>query len=58
MAYEGIIAAIVGLGIYGSIKNAKFDFKESFDEYISSAFSLSILVFIAFFVVVNRIFNF
>lgn len=53
MAYEGIIAAIVGLGIYGSIKNAKFDFKYNFEEYISSSLFLSMCVFATITVLIN-----
>lgn len=53
MAYEGIVSAIVGLGIYGSIKNAKFDFKENFEEYISSSLFLSTCVFVIITVLIN-----
>ena len=43
IAYEGIVTAILGLGLYGTVKNAKLDFKESFDEYLSSTVSMSVL---------------
>ena len=48
MAYEGIITAILGLGLYGSIKNAKLDFKDNFNNYLSSilTFSLGFLLLI------------
>lgn len=53
MAYEGIVAAIVGLGIYGSIKNAKFDFKDNFEKYISSSLFLSTCVFVTITILIN-----
>lgn len=53
MAYEGILAAVIGLGIYGSVKNAKFDFEDSFDKYISSAIFMSFCAFAILLVVVN-----
>ena len=29
IAYEGLLTAIVGLGLYGTVKNAKLDFSQS-----------------------------
>lgn len=58
MAYEGIIAAIVGLGIYGSIKNAKFDFADSFEKYVSSVFSMSLCAFVVLLLITNAIYPF
>ena len=49
IAYENLISAVLGLGLYGTIKNAKIDFQEEFDSYISAVFSLSFLVFVAVF---------
>lgn len=53
IAYEQILTAIFGLGFYGTIKNAKLDFKGKFDEYLSSITSLSVLIFGLFLVVAN-----
>lgn len=49
IAYENLISAVLGLGLYGTIKNAKIDFQEKFDSYISSIFTLSVLVFVVIF---------
>lgn len=43
IAYEQLLMAILGLGLYGTIKNAKLDFKNKFNEYLSSAVFLSLL---------------
>lgn len=53
IAYEQIFTAILGLGFYGTIKNAKIDFKERFDKYLSSIVSLSVIIFGLFLVVTN-----
>ena len=46
IAYEQIFTAILGVGFYGTIKNAKLDFKENFKKYLSSIVFLSVLIFI------------
>lgn len=48
MAYEGIISAILGLGLYGTVKNAKMDFKDNFDDYLSSIIIFSIVLLFTF----------
>ncbi len=53
MAYELIITAIIGLGFYGTIKNAKLDFGRNFNEYISSILSMNIFLFILCIIFVN-----
>jgi len=53
IAYEQIFTAILGLGFYGTIKNAKLDFRDKFDEYLSSIVTLSVLLFAMIFVVAN-----
>ena len=58
MAYEGILTAILGLGLYGTVKNAKLDFKENFDNYISSILSFSITFLVFALVVANGFFEF
>ncbi len=44
IAYEGILNVFTGLGIAGTVKTAFFDFKDSFERYISSAVKLILLV--------------
>ena len=57
MAYEGIITAILGLGLYGTVKNAKLDYKEKFDEYLSSVLSLSMIFLAIILVIINCTYN-
>ncbi len=58
IAYEGLLAAVLGLGLYGTIKNAKLDYSEKFDEYISSVLTLSFLTFIIVLVLANITYDF
>lgn len=58
MAYEGIFTALLGLGLYGTVKNAKLDYKERFEEYLSSVLSLSLLVLAVALIVANVFFEF
>ena len=58
MAYEGLLSAILGLGLYGTVKNAKFDFKENFNEYLSSVLSLSLIVFVFVVLILNLFYPF
>lgn len=44
IAYEGIVTALLGLGLYGTVKNAKLDYGDKFEEYLSSVLSLSVIV--------------
>lgn len=53
MAYEGIVTAILGLGLYGTVKNAKLDFKEKFNEYLSSVITFSLIVLSAVLIIAN-----
>lgn len=53
IAYEQIITALFGLGLYGTIKNAKLDFKDQFDKYLSSIVTLSIIIFSLFLIIAN-----
>lgn len=57
MAYEGIITAILGLGLYGTVKNAKLDYKEKFNEYLSSVLSLSLIVLAGILIIINFTYN-
>lgn len=53
LAYEGLITAILGLGIYGTIKNARIKYESSFDEYVSSVLSFSLIIFIVATILAN-----
>lgn len=56
IAYEGILAAVLGLGFYGTIKNAKIKYADDFDGYISSIFSFSCLFFVLIIVLSNLLY--
>ena len=58
IAIEGIFTAIVGLGLYSTVKNAKLDFKENFDKYLSSILSASVLMLVFVLALVNSVFIF
>ena len=58
IAYEGILTAIVGLGLYGTVKNAKIDFKDKFEEYLSSVLFLSLIVLGGVLLIVNCTYSF
>ena len=55
MAYEGLITALLGLGLYGTVKNANLDFKEKFNDYLSSIITFSLL-FLAIALLLSNIF--
>lgn len=46
IAYETLVQAVLGLGLYGTVKNAKLDFNDEYRKYVSSVFFLSIVWFI------------
>ncbi len=43
MAYESILFIVIGVSIHSSIKNAKYEFTDSLDHYVSSITVISIL---------------
>jgi len=53
IAYEQILTAVLGLGLYGTVKNAKIDFPNDFERYISSVYSLSVCIFIPIVILTN-----
>lgn len=57
ISYENILSIAIGLGISGSIKVAKFDFKENFDRYVSSVFQLLLVVGGICLLLINTIFT-
>ena len=44
VAYESIIAIVVGLALHSSLKNAKIEYKDKLDEYVSTIQILPIIV--------------
>ncbi len=55
IAYEGLITAIIGMGLYSTVKNAKIDFQNSFDNYLSSILTVA-LMFLTIILVLGNIF--
>lgn len=45
-AYEAVICILIGLALHSSLKNAKYRFKERFEDYISSCILLILLIFL------------
>ena len=43
LAYESIISILLGLGLSGTIRVAKVEFKEDFERYISSIYGIQII---------------
>lgn len=43
MAYESILSIFLGLGMYASIKNAKFDFPGKVNEYVSTLLWITVV---------------
>lgn len=56
VALEGILVFFVGLSLHVSIRNAKFDYKDEFENYVSNIVFVSIFILLFFLVLVN-IFN-
>ena len=56
VAYETIVTGVIGLGLYGSVKRAKIDFREKFDEYISSITFMGLFVLLGMLLVINCIY--
>lgn len=53
MAYESIFYIILGLALHSSITNAKYEYKEKFNEYVSSLVLLSTISIGIWLVVAN-----
>ena len=53
LAYESIFCVFVGLLLYSSVKNAKYEFSDTFDKYISNIIFINILTTIIFAVLIN-----
>ena len=55
IAYESILFVIIGLALHSSIKNAKYTYKDNFDNYCSSVLVLG-LISLVFFLIIGNIF--
>lgn len=44
LSYENILYVIIGFGISGTVKIAYFDYKEKFNDYMSSVISLTVFI--------------
>ncbi|EMP15646.1 polysaccharide biosynthesis protein, partial [Fusobacterium nucleatum CC53] len=58
LSYEEILSVVIGLGISGTVKIAKFEFKNEFEKYISSVINLIAIVGIIFLVISNFLYPF
>ena len=57
-AYEAILAILIGLALHSSLKNAKYKFKDSFNEYCSSIVLLIIISGLIWILVGNAFYSF
>lgn len=57
MSYEGILYIIIGLALHSSITNAKYKYKERFEEYVSSAVLLTGISTVSWIVLANVLYN-
>lgn len=53
IAYETILSLLIGAGLYGSVKAAKYDFKDEFHKYISSCISIIVCLLLLILIVIN-----
>lgn len=49
LAYESIFFVIIGFTIHASFKNAKYKYKEKYDQYVSSSLFLLVISFVLWF---------
>lgn len=57
IAYESIFYIILGLALHSSITNAKYEYKEKFNEYVSSLILLSGLSVSIWLIIANVFYN-
>ncbi|WP_058485670.1 oligosaccharide flippase family protein [Defluviitalea phaphyphila] len=57
IAYEKILSIIIGVGLVGTVKNAKYEFKEEFESYLLSVVELSFMIFMFFLLIGNTFFE-
>lgn len=58
LSYEEILSIIIVLGISGTVKIAKFEYKDDFEKYISSVINFVVIVGTIFLVISNLLFQF
>lgn len=58
VSYETILTIFVGLCLYGSLRTAKYDYKEYFERYMASILTLSFVSFGTILFVGNITFNY
>lgn len=58
VSYETILTIFVGLCLYGSLRTAWYDFKEDFNQYVSSILTLSLVCFFSLLIIANVLFSF
>ena len=57
IAYEQLLQAVLGLGLYGTVKNAKLKYDKDFERYLSSVLSLSLIVLAVVLVSANLLYG-
>lgn len=57
MSYEGILYIIIGLALHSSITNAKYKYKEQFEEYVSSMVLLAGVSTFSWIIIANVFYN-
>lgn len=57
IAYEQLLQAVLGLGLYGTVKNAKLKYDKDFERYLSSVLSLSLIVLVVVLVSANLLYG-
>lgn len=57
VAYEMIISVFVGVCLYASLRTAKYDYKDNFEEYSASVLFLSIFIMISALIVINLFYS-
>lgn len=53
MSYEGICSLFIGLALHSSLKNAKYEFSENYNKFLSSISLIPILSLFVFLIVIN-----
>ena len=53
MTYDAIVSVFIALALHSSLKNAKYEFRERFEEYLSSILIIPLIMLAGLLVVVN-----
>ncbi len=53
MTYDSIISVFIALALHSSLKSAKYEFREKFEEYLSSILIIPLIVLSVLFLIVN-----